>query len=244
MEKVSVAGGASASFKGLANSRTGTANPINEEHLVVRVYHSEWRRVLELNCVEPFHGLLVSSNDWGQLESPQVIVTEGKGRLLLFHLRGFGTAGSVHILPQSPFSMGERVENSVRTGTFLPSANLNKPSLDAAFVDIECTVDSVPCSDEVKEFAAGFGRNKPTDSTVRMANRVFREATKLAVEYDFYVDDSDGAFGVMLRLQNGVLLLAELSVDGILSGGTYNEEEGSQIEFLSNATVEQMVNLF
>ena len=40
----------------------------------------------------------------------------------------------------------------------------------------------------------------------------------------------------MLRLQNGILILAELSADSILSAGTYDDSD-------QNATVTQILNL-
>ena len=49
-------------------------------------------------------------------------------------------------------------------------------------------------------------------------------------------DNADGTTGFMLQLQNGLLMLAELSADGILSAGTYDDSD-------QNATVTQMLNL-
>ena len=108
---------------------------------------------------------------------------------------------------------------------------------------VDHLIQNIPWSDEVKEFARGFQGNTPSGDTVRIANQVYNAAKSQAVEYEFYVDDSDGALGIMLRLRNGLLLLAELSVGGTLSGGTYDDDEGARIQFLPNATVEQMVSL-
>ena len=107
-------------------------------------------------------------------------------------------------------------------------------------------IETVAWYDEVKTFSQGFKGEIPSGDTVRMGNQIVKAAIKQTVESEFYVDDSDGALGFMLRLKNGLLLLAELSIDGTLSGGTYddNKEAGTQIEFLPNATVEQMANLF
>ena len=79
-----------------------------------------------------------------------------------------------------------------------------------------------------------------------MANRIVRTAKEQNLEYEMYVDDTDGALGFMLRLNNGLLLLAELSVHGVLSGGTYDNSDsgGKQVEFIDNATVNQMLELF
>jgi hypothetical protein len=107
-------------------------------------------------------------------------------------------------------------------------------------------IGAMPCSEEVAEFARGLYGKTPTEETIRTANTIFKEATGRTEEYDFYVDESEGAMGFMLRLKNGLLLLAELSTDGRLSGGTYvdSEDEAREVEFLPNATVEEMTNLF
>ena len=54
--------------------------------------------------------------------------------------------------------------------------------------------------------------------------------------HEIYTDNADGTTGFMLRLQNGILILAELSADGILSAGTYDDSD-------QNAIVTQMFNL-
>ena len=104
----------------------------------------------------------------------------------------------------------------------------------------------MPCSEEVSQFANGLHGKTPTEETIRTANRIFRAATQLSAEYDFYIDETEGSLGFMARLQSGLLLLAELSLDGTLSGGTYidNEEETREVKFLPKATVEEMVSLF
>ena len=110
----------------------------------------------------------------------------------------------------------------------------------------EQLIEGMPCSEEVSEFANGLHGRTPTEETIRTANEIFRAATQLSAEYDFYIDEMEGSLGFMARLESGLLLLAELSLDGTLSGGTYvdNEEEAREVNFLSNATVEEMVSLF
>ena len=54
--------------------------------------------------------------------------------------------------------------------------------------------------------------------------------------YEIYTDNADETTGFMLRLQNGIPILAELSADGILSAGTYDDSD-------QNAIVTQMFNL-
>ncbi len=103
---------------------------------------------------------------------------------------------------------------------------------------------TIDLSEEVQEFSRGFRGVAPSDDTVRMAGRIVDAARIQELVAEFYVDDSDGSFGIMLRLPNRLLLLAELSIDGTLSGGTYNDVEGTQVEFLAKTTVEQITSLF
>ena len=104
---------------------------------------------------------------------------------------------------------------------------------------------TVPWGDEVREFSAGCEGRYPSPEAVRIGNQIVWAAKQHAVESDIYVDDTDGALGLMLRLDNGLLLLAELSLDGVLSGGTYDDGdgEGKQVKFIANATVSQMLDL-
>lgn len=110
----------------------------------------------------------------------------------------------------------------------------------------EQLIEGMPCSEEVAEFAKGLYGRTPTEETIRTANKFFKSAIQRSAEYDFYIDEAEGSLGFMLRLNNGLLLLAELSPEGVLSGGTYvdKEDEAREVEFLPNATVEEMMDLF
>ena len=110
---------------------------------------------------------------------------------------------------------------------------------------VEELLTTVPWGDEVREFSAGFDGKYPSPGTVHTANQLVWAARQRAAESDIYVDDTDGALGFMLRLDDGLLLLAELSLDGVLSGGTYDDGSGGgkQVEFIANATVSQMLDL-
>ena len=107
-------------------------------------------------------------------------------------------------------------------------------------------LETVAWDDVVKAFSQGFNGGMPSPDTLRMANQLIKAATKGTIESEFYVDDSDGALGFMLRLNNGLLLMAELSVTGMLSGGTYDDSDsgGKQVKFIDNVTVNQMLELF
>ena len=59
-------------------------------------------------------------------------------------------------------------------------------------------------------FSTGFEGKRPSSETIRVANQIVRTAKEQTLEYEMYVHDTDGALGFMLRLNNGLLLLAEL----------------------------------
>ncbi len=84
-----------------------------------------------------------------------------------------------------------------------------------------------------------------TTENARVANQIVRAAEAQKLEYEIHPDDADGTTGFMLRLGNGLLLLAELSAGGVLSGGAYDDRgtEGKQVQFIHNATVSQMLEL-
>ena len=98
-------------------------------------------------------------------------------------------------------------------------------------------------SQTIAAFSTGFEGKRPSPRTVHLATPMVRAARGQALEREFYVDDTDGALGVMIRLKNGLLMLAELSVDGTLSGSTYNDSPGRQVEFFDNATPDTVLAL-
>ena len=126
--------------------------------------------------------------------------------------------------------------------TSIPKVNASPPYSEVA----NDLLETVPWGREVIGFSAGFESKRPSPETIRVANQIVRSAKEQTLEHEMYVDDTDGALGFMLRLNNGLLLLAELSVDGVLSGGTYDDSDsgGKQVEFIDNATVNQMLELF
>ena len=102
-----------------------------------------------------------------------------------------------------------------------------------------------PWEGEITRFGSGLAGRRPDPRTTQAANQLAQAAVELTLEHEAYLDDADGTLGFMLRLNNGLLLLAELSADGVLSGGTYHDREGGgrQVEFIGNASVNQMLEL-
>lgn len=120
-----------------------------------------------------------------------------------------------------------------------------EPTLPPACEVAYQLLETVPQCAVVQEYYGGFGGRSPDGNAIRSANRLVAAIQERAVEFEVYFDDSDGALGFMARLQSGLLLLAEQSVDGVLSGGVYDDLEagGEQKEFFTDATVDQFFSL-
>ena len=95
----------------------------------------------------------------------------------------------------------------------------------------------------VKAFAKGIEGNLPSTEIVEMAHRIALAAVDKTIEPDISVD-VDGALSFDLRLANGLLLMAELSVGGTLEAGVVDDERGVIVEHLPNPTVEDLVRRF
>ena len=155
---------------------------------------------------------------------------------------GFFTLGSDWPREMLISIVGEARETA---GVTIPSGGFFTLGSDMSLEMFISTANLVAWpSEEVEAFSRGFNYAEPSDDTVRVASLIVSAARSQALVAEFYVDDSDGAFGIMLRLRNGLLLLGELSIYGVLSAGTYNDDEGSQVEFIANATAEQIIGLF
>ena len=95
----------------------------------------------------------------------------------------------------------------------------------------------------VQAFAEGIGGASPSTEVVEMAHRIALAAVDKTIEPDISVD-VDGALSFDLRLANGLLLMAELSVGGTLDAGVVDDERGVIVEHLPNPTVEGLVRRF
>ena len=94
----------------------------------------------------------------------------------------------------------------------------------------------------VREFAAGIDGIQPDQDIVAKAARLVKAATERATIPDIAVD-IDGALSFDLRLRNGLLLMAELSIDGILDASVYNDAAKKRIHRLPRATEAQFIDL-
>ena len=98
---------------------------------------------------------------------------------------------------------------------------------------------------ELAQFSRGFTLKKPDHETVKRARELISEAEGRTRAQDFYVDEDDGSLGFMMRLKDGNLMLGEISRDGRMSGGTYQDGpgRGREMEFRGDATSEQLVRM-
>lgn len=94
----------------------------------------------------------------------------------------------------------------------------------------------------VREFAAGVDGVSPDFSTVTKAARLVKAATERTPIPDIAVD-IDGALSFYLRLWNGLLLMAELRVNGILDTSVFNDATKEEINHLPRATEAQFIDL-
>ena len=94
----------------------------------------------------------------------------------------------------------------------------------------------------VREFAAGVDGVRPGRSVVDKADRLVQAALQGTMEPEFAVD-VDGALSFDLRLSNGLLLLAELSIAGNLDASVYDDAVGERVQRLPRATEAQFMEL-
>lgn len=111
--------------------------------------------------------------------------------------------------------------------------------LFAAFLKEWTKVDIPPI---VQEFAAGLDGVTPSPETVAIAGRLAQAVLDYTAEPALAVD-VDGALSFDLRLRNGLLLLAELSVAGTLDVGVYDPAAGKEIRHFPQATADQLLDL-
>ena len=78
--------------------------------------------------------------------------------------------------------------------------------------------------DPIRLFADGVGGAKPEMMAVILARRLV-EAVTSCVEYPDICFDDDGELSFDLRLRNGRLLMAELSIGGTIVGSLYDESD-------------------
>lgn len=96
----------------------------------------------------------------------------------------------------------------------------------------------------VQKFAAGLEGVIPSPEMVAMAGRLVKAAIENTVEPELAVD-VDGALSFDLRLNNGLLLLAELDLAGYFDASVYDDQTGKtvRVQRLPGATEAQFLAL-
>ena len=97
----------------------------------------------------------------------------------------------------------------------------------------------------VRKFAKGIDGDIPNPATLDAAVQIVRASIAKTVDPEFVVD-FDGALSIDLRLHNGLRVLAELTIDGDLDAGFYDDNYSTQaateVEYLPQATAQDLID--
>ena len=97
-----------------------------------------------------------------------------------------------------------------------------------------------PLHSAVQAFADGVGGALPATDVVEIAHRIAMAAIDKTIEPEISVD-VDGALSFDLRLANGLLMMAELEVQGGLDASIYDDKQGALIKRLRNTTDAELI---
>lgn len=110
----------------------------------------------------------------------------------------------------------------------------------------EKPLDVIKEYDLVHKFSKGIDGKIPNEFTINNAQQIIRAALSKNNNAEFIVDN-DGALSINIRANNGMRILAELNIDGILDAGFYNDDVTKtviEVEYLSQITVQDLINYF
>ena len=101
----------------------------------------------------------------------------------------------------------------------------------------------------VQEFALGFGDVQSAANVIAMADRIVQAALDHTVEPEFSVDEEDGDIEFDLRLENGLLVMANLFPDGTLDASVYDDSQGMPVKTVrrmprATTSAEELIHLF
>lgn len=97
--------------------------------------------------------------------------------------------------------------------------------------------------DVVVLFSKGLEGERPARSVIDIAAQITTEAEAKTVQPEITVD-VDGALSFDLRLSDGRLVLAELSMDGVLDASVYDDDLGISFTRLPQATASELIAYF
>ena len=115
------------------------------------------------------------------------------------------------------------------------------------FANSESKSHSRAAPSVLDDFARGVhGYIHPTSDIINMADRMIQAALEAGPRSaDIVHDDDDGMLLFEFTLANGLVIEAELEVNGILNASAYNENSrNDQVRYLLNTTEEEFVALF
>ena len=96
----------------------------------------------------------------------------------------------------------------------------------------------------VQQFASGFRGEQPSPSVIEAAVQLFTTGSAETDAPEFTVD-VDGALSIDLRLNNGLRMLAELTIDGSLDAGFYDDRSDDgrvqEVKYLPQTTAEELI---
>ena len=101
----------------------------------------------------------------------------------------------------------------------------------------------------VQEFALGVAAVAPARDVVAKAEHVVRAAIEHTVGPHITVDDEDGDLDFHLRLANGLLVMANLFLDGSIDASVYDDSQGVPVKTVkrmrrATTSAEELVSLF
>ncbi len=98
----------------------------------------------------------------------------------------------------------------------------------------------------VRRFANGVVGKKPSLDVINTAVRLVQTALALTVEPEINVDEEDGDIEFDLRLQDGMLVMANLLPDGTIDASVYDDSQGfpvRRVKRLPNTTADELASL-
>lgn len=126
-------------------------------------------------------------------------------------------------------------------GTYWPGTDM--AGANTVVYVVPAGASEVPSHVAVRAFTEGLGDVPHKVTTVSMANRIAKAALDKTIEPEISVD-VDGALSFDLRLANGLLVLAELNIDGTLDASVYDDSRGILIKRLPQTTDVELIDWF
>ena len=154
----------------------------------------------------------------------------------------FATSDQLSLTENSIYEHMRHYVSYERLGSYSYSTRIERPTMPSD-VDISIPLEQLVQDSAILTFTRGIEGVRPDPSTVDIATRVSAAAHEKTIEPEITVD-VDGALSFDLRLSSGLLVLAELDLDGELDASVYDDREGILVKRLAQATYSQLIDLF